>query len=387
MSRTHLLKESAMALPVPPPSARILVSEDDPIQAAVIASILQQEGYQVETRGTLGDTRAALQADLPDLLLLDRMLPDGDGCLLCQELKADTATQGLPIIMLTARGRVEDRVEGLLRGADDYILKPFHPKELLARVHGALRTLSLQRELRQKAEELEQQHQMLVATQEQLVRSQRLAAIGEIGLAIRHEINNPLGSILGFVDLLIAQGEALPENARRKFDAIRRATIRIRDVVRRLEDIQEEEIRHACPHRRARVAERPAGLHLIPFLLQDGGDQRRLAGIIFRHEDARRGRWGRQGHGTLLQQMRSSHGGRHLRRMEDDQRVIGSATRSASGGLGVEQARHLVPGESRQGFLAALPHQPGARVQRRHRPDHAPLDPLRPPGGQDVIRL
>jgi DNA-binding response OmpR family regulator len=229
-----------MTRPALPPSARILVSEDDPIQAAVIAAILQEEGYQVETRETLRDTRAAVRARVPDLLLLDRMLPDGDGCLLCQELKADTATQGLPIIMLTARDRVEERVEGLLRGADDYILKPFHPKELLARVHGALRTLSLQRELRQKAEELEQQHQMLVATQEQLVRSQRLAAIGEIGLAIRHEINNPLGSILGFVDLLIAQGEAFSENVRRKLDAIRRATIRIRDVVRRLEDIQDD---------------------------------------------------------------------------------------------------------------------------------------------------
>ena len=229
-----------MTLPAPPPSARILVSEDDPIQATVITAILQQEGYQVETRGTLCDTRAAVRARVPDLLLLDRMFPDGDGTLLCQELKADTATQGLPIIMLTARDRVEERVEGLLRGADDYIPKPFHPKEFLARVHSALRTLSLQRELRQKAEELEQQHQMLVATQEQLVRSQRLAAIGEIGLAIRHEINNPLGSILGFVDLLIAQGEAFPENARRKLDAIRRATIRIRDVVRKLEDIQDD---------------------------------------------------------------------------------------------------------------------------------------------------
>ena len=144
-----------MTLPAPPPSARILVSEDDPIQAAVITAILQQEGYQVETRGTLCDTRAAVRARVPDLLLLDRMFPDGDGCLLCQELKADTATQGLPIIMLTARDRVEERVEGLLRGADDYIPKPFHPKEFLARVHSALRTLSLQRELRQKAEELE----------------------------------------------------------------------------------------------------------------------------------------------------------------------------------------------------------------------------------------
>ncbi len=222
-------------------SARILVCEDDPIQAAVIAGLLQQEGYQVETRATLHETRAFVQANPPDLLLLDRMLPDGDGCLLCQELKADAATQSVPIILLTVRDKVEDRVEGLLRGADDYILKPFHPKEFLARVHSALRTLSLQRELRQKAEELAEKHQILAATQKELVRSQRMAAIGEIGLAIRHEINNPLGSILAFVDLLISQGEEFPEGIRRKFEAIRRSTLRIRDVVRRLEEIRDDQ--------------------------------------------------------------------------------------------------------------------------------------------------
>jgi CheY-like chemotaxis protein len=229
-----------MELPAPPFSARILVSEDDPIQVAVIVDLLQREGYRVETRATLRETRAAVQAQLPDLLLLDRVLPDGDGCVLCQELKADPSTLGLPIIMLTVRDTVEDRVEGLLRGADDYIPKPFHPREFLARVHSALRAHWLQRELEQKAVELAEKHQVLVATQEQLVRSQRMAAIGEIGLAIRHEINNPLGSILGFVDLLIAQADAFPEGARRKLDAIRQATIRIRDVVRRLEDIRDD---------------------------------------------------------------------------------------------------------------------------------------------------
>lgn len=229
-----------MALHAPPLSARILVAEDDPIQAAVIAGILQGEGYRVETKASLRETRAAVDAELPDLLLLDRMLPDGDGCLLCQELKADEATQGLPIILLTVRDKVEDRVEGLLRGADDYIPKPFHPKEFLARVHSALRTLSLQRELKQKAEELEEKNRILVTTQQELVHSQRMAAIGEIGLAIRHEINNPLGSMLAFVDLLISQADTFPESARQKLDAVRRATIRIRDVVRRLEEIRDD---------------------------------------------------------------------------------------------------------------------------------------------------
>jgi signal transduction histidine kinase len=105
---------------------------------------------------------------------------------------------------------------------------------------GCLRTLALQRELLQKAEELAKKHEELVATQTRLIRSERLAAIGEIGLAIRHEINNPLGSVLGFTDLLLAEAAAYPEGARRKLEAIRRATLRIRDVVKQLEDIHED---------------------------------------------------------------------------------------------------------------------------------------------------
>jgi CheY-like chemotaxis protein len=233
-----------MELPNPFPSARILVAEDDPMQASVICELLQKEGYRVEARATIAETRDAVRDRMPDLLLLDRMFPEGDGCLLCQELKATPGTQGLPIIMLTARDRVEDRVEGLLRGADDYIPKPFHPREFLARVHSCLRTLALQREIEHKADELARKHRLLVETQERLIRSERLAAIGEIGLAIRHEINNPLGTILGFVDLLLAQADAYPEAARKKLDAIRHATIRIRDVVRRLEEVEDRSVEY-----------------------------------------------------------------------------------------------------------------------------------------------
>jgi DNA-binding response OmpR family regulator len=228
-----------MSTRFPAGAARILVAEDDPIQAAVICDLLGQQGYLVRAATTLQGTREAVAAETPDLLLLDRMLPDGDGSLLCCEFKA-LDHPGFPIILLTALDRVDQRVEGLLRGADDYIPKPFHPREFLARVMGCLRTLALQRELVQKAEELAKKHEELVATQARLIRSERLAAIGEIGLAIRHEINNPLGSVLGFTDLLLADVDAYPEGARRKLEAIRRATLRIRDVVKQLEGIQED---------------------------------------------------------------------------------------------------------------------------------------------------
>ena len=218
----------------------ILLVEDDPIQAAVICELLHDAGARVEAVGTLAEGRTRLRQELPDLLLLDRTLPDGEGLLLCEEIRATPGLQELPVILITARDKVEDRVAGLMRGADDYIPKPFHPKELLARVHGCLRTQDLQRELRRKVDELAEANRLLLEAQERVVRSERLAAIGEVGLAIRHEINNPLGAILGLADLLLMQPQHLPAEVQHKMEIIRRSALRIRDVVRRLEELRDD---------------------------------------------------------------------------------------------------------------------------------------------------
>ena len=218
---------------------RILLVEDSPLQAAMVCELLAQQGYQSRWEATLTNAREAIRDSPPDLLILDRILPDGDGGQWCRELKADPATGDLPVIILTARDRLEERVEGLLGGADDYIPKPYHPEELLARVFGCLRTSALKRELRHKAEELARKNQELLAAQERIIRMERLAAIGEIGLAIRHEINNPLGTIMGYAQLLL-KGEGLPEGLRKQLEAISRAAVRIRDVVRRLEGLRDD---------------------------------------------------------------------------------------------------------------------------------------------------
>ncbi len=228
-----------MTPPGPGNLERILVVEDSPVQALLVRDLLERQGYRVSRATTLAETRERVRTAPPDLLLLDRGLPDGDGSKLCQELKADPATREIPVILLTAQDRVEARVEGLLGGADDYIPKPYHQEELLARVHGCLRTRALQRELRQKAEELEQKNRDLVETQARLVRAERLAAIGEIGLAIRHEVNNPLGTLMGYTELLLKQRESLPPDLQRMLEAIQRGCVRIRDVVRRLEELRE----------------------------------------------------------------------------------------------------------------------------------------------------
>ncbi|MFM2052506.1 MAG: hypothetical protein RL456_543 [Pseudomonadota bacterium] len=120
-------------------SARILLIDDDARLTAMVSDYLQSAGLQVVIAGDLAQGRARLQREAFDLLLLDLMLPDGDGLDLTRELRADARLRSLPLLMLTARGEPMDRILGLELGADDYLPKPFEPRELLARIKALLR--------------------------------------------------------------------------------------------------------------------------------------------------------------------------------------------------------------------------------------------------------
>ncbi|TXG94169.1 MAG: phosphate regulon transcriptional regulatory protein PhoB [Rhodocyclaceae bacterium] len=117
----------------------ILVVEDEPAIQELLAVNLKHNGFLVVRAGSAEDADAAIRAALPDLLILDWMLPGQSGVSLAKRLRSDERTRELPIIMLTARVHEEDKVLGLEAGADDYITKPFSPKELVARVRAVLR--------------------------------------------------------------------------------------------------------------------------------------------------------------------------------------------------------------------------------------------------------
>lgn len=121
--------------------ARILLIDDDLRLTAMVGDYLRQAGLLPDSVASLQAARQHLGpgAPLPDALVLDLMLPDGDGLELCRELRARPDTQRLPILMLTARGEPADRIVGLELGADDYLPKPFEPRELLARLRALLR--------------------------------------------------------------------------------------------------------------------------------------------------------------------------------------------------------------------------------------------------------
>src|SRR5881296_63435 len=134
--------------------AKILVVDDNEDILNVVQRILAHQNYRISTAQ---DGRAALESarrDLPDLILLDVMLPEVDGLTVCRQLKNDPATRGTMILLVTGRGSIDHRAEGLDAGADDYIPKPFHITELLARVRSSLRIKRLTDELRERNRQL-----------------------------------------------------------------------------------------------------------------------------------------------------------------------------------------------------------------------------------------
>ncbi|GAB4352897.1 MAG: phosphate regulon transcriptional regulator PhoB [Oricola sp.] len=118
---------------------KVMVVEDEEALSVLLKYNLESEGYRVETELRGDEAEIALRESVPDLLILDWMLPGLSGIELCRRLRTRPETQRLPIIMLTARGEESERIRGLSTGADDYVVKPFSTPELMARVKAMLR--------------------------------------------------------------------------------------------------------------------------------------------------------------------------------------------------------------------------------------------------------
>jgi len=121
---------------------KILIVEDEPGIRDMLAFSLRRADFDTRTAADVADATMHLGAELPDLILLDWMLPGASGLEFARRLKKEESTCGVPIIMLTARGEEDDKIRGLETGADDYITKPFSPRELIARIKAVLRRVA-----------------------------------------------------------------------------------------------------------------------------------------------------------------------------------------------------------------------------------------------------
>jgi two-component system phosphate regulon response regulator PhoB len=125
-------------------TGRLLVVEDEPSISELISINLRHAGFTVVTAATAEAAREVVDRELPGLVVLDWMLPDRSGIALCRQWRSESRTRDLPVIMLTARAEEADQVQGLEAGADDYLVKPFSPRTLVARVRAVLRRRSPQ---------------------------------------------------------------------------------------------------------------------------------------------------------------------------------------------------------------------------------------------------
>jgi two-component system, NtrC family, sensor kinase len=182
------------------PSFNILVVDDTPDNLRLLVGILAEQGYKVRPVPSGKLALSAAQGMPPDLILLDIKMPEMDGYEVCERLKADRRTCDIPVIFLSALNDVFDKVKAFQVGGVDYITKPFQAEEVGMRIKTHLTLCSLQASLQQKNEDLEQTLHQLQITQNQLIQSEKMAALGQLVAGVAHEMNTPLGAIRSSVE-------------------------------------------------------------------------------------------------------------------------------------------------------------------------------------------
>ncbi len=196
--------------------ATVLVVDDDQTSLKIITKLLDAAGHRVLTAKDGKEALTLLTDSLPDLIVSDWIMPEMSGLELCQEVKSNDKTSAIYFILLTAKSETQDIVQGLDGGADEYLVKPFDHKELVARVQTGLRKRTLQKEL---------------------VESERLAAAAQMAVTFAHKLNNLLQSIVGFAQLALNN----PSDNKTTMSAlgqIEKAAQRMSMLIRQLQQIR-----------------------------------------------------------------------------------------------------------------------------------------------------
>ncbi len=168
------------------PDASILIVDDTPENLRLLTQMLGENGYRVRSASSGERALATIQKEPPDLILLDIMMPEMDGYEVCQQLQADGRFSDIPIIFISALNEVFDKVTAFSVGGVDYVTKPFHLQEILARVQTHLNLKAMHQKLHVQNVQLQEQNQELEA----------------FAQTVAHDLKNPLATLLGFMELL-----------------------------------------------------------------------------------------------------------------------------------------------------------------------------------------
>ncbi len=193
---------------------KILVVDDDPNIALLIKMTLAKKlSYDIEIAESGEQAIDLINENAPEIILLDVMMPGISGIEVCQIIKSREETKYIPVIMLSARREAEDMIKGMEAGAADYIIKPFNPEELLARVRVHLRIKELEKEATDK---------------------RQLEAIIKMSVTLQHEINNPLTGVLGNLELLQNRNEMSDEEMDELLSVVYKSSLKIKELVKQM---------------------------------------------------------------------------------------------------------------------------------------------------------
>jgi two-component system, sensor histidine kinase and response regulator len=202
--------------------SKILVVDDQPINVQMLKRKLEREGMAVSTAVSGTEALARVREEMPDLILLDVMMPEMDGFEVCRRLQASEETRTIPVIFITASASKAGKIEGLSAGAVDYITKPIDLDETCARVRTQLRFAAINRDL--------------IDLQHRLAEARRSATIGAVTQGIAHNLNNLLGIVIGYLELIKAHPDR-PESVRRNAAQVENAVHRIVAIIKQLSSL------------------------------------------------------------------------------------------------------------------------------------------------------
>lgn len=198
---------------------KVLIADDEPDMLRFLAS---QLGRRYQVFEAVDGQQAIEKAGqfLPDIILLDMMMPEKDGLQACREIKERAVTQNIPVIILTARADEETKLAALSAGASDFLPKPFSTTELHVRVKNLVEAYEFQRKLGKQNQLLESTIEQLKETELQLVQTEKIASLGRMSAGIIHEINNPLNFATMGLFALRKKSHCIPEDRKSEFGEI-----------------------------------------------------------------------------------------------------------------------------------------------------------------------
>ncbi len=208
------------------PPAKILAVDDDVGLLQLMKEMLERQGYIVLTAEDGNKAIELAQKELPDLILLDVMMPDVDGFEVCRRLRQDESTAGILITFVTAKGKLRDKEDGFGAGGDDYLVKPFSMRELVLRVNATL----------ERAGRIREQVQ---AEQAQRIVEEKRAAVVELAGAASHELNQLLFAIRAYVRVL--SGQLDKEKLQDDLDKLEEALTAMGEIIHKLGQVRRYE--------------------------------------------------------------------------------------------------------------------------------------------------